>query len=99
MKRILPILLALLLSGWGMLLDALPVLMPFVAVLALILSPAVFDIGTYFPMLAPICDTLPMSLLLRAAQGDWMCAAILWTEAVGVTVLFFLSETIMKKVR
>ena len=90
---------ALLLSGWQAILNALPVLMPFVAVLGAILSPVILDIGIYFPQMAPVCNLLPISLLLRSVQGEATHCLILWMEAILLLALYLLSEMKNKKVR
>lgn len=80
---------ALLLSRFRSVRDALPCLMPFIAVLALLLSPVVFDVSVLFPALAPVCNYLPMGLYLNACGGSLSALGILWLEGGVLLALFF----------
>lgn len=78
---------------------ALPCLMPFMVVLALLLSPMVFDVSALFPALAPVCKYLPMSLYLNASAGDHAALLILWLEGALLLLLFLLGSALKKKQR
>lgn len=75
--------LALALARWR-LWTALPVVVPFVPVLGLLLSPALIDLSLLFPALAPAVRWSPVSLFLRACGGGWGDALLL--AAVGIVI-------------
>lgn len=56
---------------------ALPVLMPFVPVLGLLLSPVLLDLSLLFPAAAPAVRWNPVTLYLRACSGAWADALLL----------------------
>ena len=68
---------ALLLARFRPLWSALPVLTPFVPVLALLLSPVLLDISALFPALAPVIRWNPVTLYLRASDGSWRDGLVL----------------------
>ena len=76
--------LALVLARWGRLWNALPVIVPFVPVLALLLSPVLVDLSMLFPALAPAVRWSPVSLYLRACGGAWVDGLLL--AAVGIVI-------------
>lgn len=57
---------------WG----AFPVLMPFVPVLCLLLSPVVFDLSALVSQLAPVIACMPVTLYLRTADGNGAMALV-----------------------
>lgn len=75
--------LALRRTAWGV----LPVLMPFVPVLGVLLSPVLLDLSTLFPALAPVIRWNPITLFLRACGGSWTDGLLL---AAGGTAIVFL---------
>lgn len=75
---------ALVLAQWGRLWSTLPAIMPFVPVLALLLSPVLVDLSLLFPALAPAVRWSPVSLYLRACGGAWGDGLIL--AAVGIVI-------------
>ena len=75
--------LALRRTAWGV----LPVLMPFVPVLGVLLSPVLLDLSTLFPALAPVIRWNPVTLFLRACGGSWTDGLLL---AAGGTAIVFL---------
>lgn len=66
---------------WG----ALPVLMPFVPVLCLLLSPVLLDLSLLFPALGPVIRWMPVTLYLRACGGAWTDGLLL--AAAGAAIL------------
>ena len=81
---------ALVLCRWQRVWAALPCLMPFIAVLALLLSPVVFDISALYPPLADLCGWLPVTLYLEAVDGNMASLGLLWLEGLGLLSLFLL---------
>lgn len=75
---------ALALARCGPLWSALPAAVPFVPVLALLLSPVLIDLSLLFPALAPAVRWSPVSLYLRACGGSWGDGLLL--AAVGVAI-------------
>lgn len=67
-------------AGW----QVLPVLMPFVPVLALLLSPMLLDLSQIFPILAPIIRWGPITLFLRACGGAWLDGLLLAAAGGGI---------------
>ena len=57
--------------------SAVPILMPFVPVLCLVLSPIILDPGAMIPAMGQISKWLPLTLYLDAAEGNLRCAAVL----------------------
>lgn len=76
--------LALALARWRAVWSALPAAVPFVPVLALLLSPVLIDLSLLFPALAPAVRWSPVSLYLRACGGSWGDVLIL--AAVGIVI-------------
>lgn len=76
---------ALALALWKPAWNALPVLMPFVPVLGLLLSPVLLDLSLLFPALAPVIRWSPVTLYLRACGGSWGDGLLL--AAAGAAVL------------
>ena len=64
--------------------SALPAVVPFVPVLALLLSPVLIDLSLLFPALAPAVRWSPVSLYLRSCGGSWGDGLIL--AAVGIVI-------------
>ena len=64
--------------------NALPAAVPFVPVLALLLSPVLIDLSLLFPVLAPAVRWSPVSLYLRACGGGRGDALLL--AAVGILI-------------
>lgn len=62
---------ALALARWGRAWTVLPVLMPFVPVAGLLLSPVLLDLSLLFPALGPAIRWMPVTLYLRACAGAW----------------------------
>ena len=62
-------------------------LMPFVPVLGVLLSPVLLDLSTLFPTLAPVIRWNPITLFLRACGGSWTDGLLL---AAGGTAIVFL---------
>ncbi|MBD5117596.1 MAG: ABC transporter permease [Clostridiales bacterium] len=76
--------LALLLARCGAVWSALPAAVPFVPVLALLLSPVLIDLSLLFPALAPAVRWSPVSLFLRSCGGSWGDGLLL--AAVGAVI-------------
>lgn len=76
--------LALALARCRPLWSALPAVVPFVPVLALLLSPVLVDLSLLFPALAPAVRWSPVSLYLRSCGGSWEDGLLL--AAVGAAV-------------
>ena len=76
--------LALALARWRAVWSALPAAVPFVPVLALLLSPVLIDLSLLFPALAPAVRWSPVSLYLRSCGGSWGDGLIL--AAVGIVI-------------
>ena len=74
-------------SAWS----ALPVLMPFVPVLGLLLSPVLLDVSLLVPELASAVRWCPVTLYLRACGGSWGDGLAL--AAGGGVILFLLWRT------
>lgn len=70
--------------------SALPVLMPFVPVLGLLLSPVLLDLSLLFPALAPVIRWNPVTLCLRSCGGSWQDGLFLAAGA-GAILLFLLA--------
>lgn len=79
--------LALLFARWRAVWGAFPVLMPFVPVVCLVLSPVIFDLSALFPALKPLSACLPVTLYLRAAEGSAGAALV----QVGAAALLLLA--------
>ncbi len=77
---------------WGV----LPILMPFVPVLSLLLSPILLDLSALFPALAPIIRWSPITLYLRTCGGAWTDGLLLTAAALVFFSLFCGIE--MKKI-
>lgn len=80
---------ALDLSLWKPAWSALPVLMPFVPVLGLLLSPVLLDLSLLFPALAPVIRWSPVTLYLRACGGSWGDGLLLAAGAAVLSLLWF----------
>ena len=76
--------LALALARCRPLWSALPAVVPFVPVLALLLSPVLIDLSLLFPALAPAVRWSAVSLYLRACGGSWGDGLLL--AAVGTAI-------------
>ena len=66
---------------WG----PLPVLMPFIPVLGLILSPVLVDVSVLFPALGPAVRWMPITLYLKTCGGSWRDGLVL--AAAGAALL------------
>lgn len=75
-------------SGW----DALPVLLPFVPVLGLLLSPVLLDLSVLYPFLAPVIRWMPITLYLRACNGVWADALMLAGSGTGILIMLGLFD-------
>lgn len=86
----------LMLLGTGMLLAArykpvwaaMPVVMPFVPVVCLLLSPVVFDVSMWLPGLRGISSVMPVTMYLRACEGG---VGEIWKMLAAAAVLGALS--------
>lgn len=83
---------ALALAGCRSAWSALPVLMPFVPVLGLLLSPVLLDFSLLAPALAPAVRWNPVTLYLRACGGSWGDGLLLAAGGGGILFLLFLAE-------
>ena len=83
---------ALALARCRALLAALPVLMPFVPVAGLLLSPVLLDVSLLFPALAGAVRWMPVTLYLRACDGQWGDAVFLCAGAAGILALLWAAE-------
>ncbi|NBI65524.1 hypothetical protein D1646_01625 [Pseudoflavonifractor sp. 60] len=72
--------------------NALPVLMPFVPVLGLLLSPVLLDLSLLFPGLSPLIRWWPVTLYLRASGGSWGDGLALAAGGAAILALIFLIE-------
>jgi len=70
---------ALLCAGYPCLWQNLPVVMPFVPLICLVLSPVLFDIGSFSAVLGSVSAAMPLTLLLEACRGE--------TEKAGILIL------------
>lgn len=75
-------------SGWG----TLPVLLPFVPVLGLFLSPILLDVSMLYPFLAPVIRWMPITLYLRACDGVCADGLMLAASGIGILILFGLLD-------
>lgn len=66
---------------------ALPGMLPFVVVLALITSPVLFDPGSISPVLGAVSGALPLSLYLRGCAGEGAALGWLLLEAAVLLTL------------
>ncbi len=76
---------ALVVSRFRRLWQAVPVLLPFLAVGCLIFEPVLVDVGSLFPGLKPWTAWLPVGLFLRAADGS--LPALAWLAGEGAVLL------------
>ena len=83
------------LACWRPVWNALPVLVPFVPVLGLLLSPVLMDFSLLVPALAPVIRWTPVTLYLRACGGQWADGLIL--AAGGTLILALLAWSEHKK--
>ena len=83
---------ALALARCRALLSALPVLMPFVPAAGLLLSPVLLDISLLFPALKGIVRWMPVTLYLRACNGQWGDALVLCAGAAALLALLWAAE-------
>lgn len=69
--------LAILLAHMGQISGVLPVCVPFAAVISLLLSSALVDIGLIIPMVSGVSRWIPAAMFLRICQGDLPAAVSL----------------------
>ena len=79
-------------AAWG----ALPAVVPFVPVLALLLSPVLIDLSLLFPALAPAVRWSPVSLYLRSCGGSLGDALPLAAVGVAVPAALWLADRRVK---
>ena len=89
--------LALLLARWRVLWSALPVIVPFVPVLALLLSPVLIDLSPLFPILAPAVRWSPVSLFLRSCGGNWGDALLLAAVGIAIPAALWMADSWAKQ--
>ena len=85
---------ALALARCKALLSALPVLMPFVPAAGLLLSPVLLDVSLLFPALKGIVRWMPVTLYLRACDGQWGDALVLCAGAAVILALLWAAERV-----
>lgn len=83
---------ALALAHFSPLWTALPVVMPFVPVLGLLLSPVLLDMSALFPALAPVIRWSPITLYLRTCGGAWGDGLVLAAGAAAILALLWAAE-------
>lgn len=71
---------------------ALPALLPFVPVLALLLSPVLLDLSLLFPALGPVIRWTPVTLYLRSCGGSWADSLALAAGAGVILALVWMTE-------
>ena len=83
---------ALALARWRPGWNALPVLMPFVPVLGLLLSPVLLDLSSLFPALRAVVRWTPVTLYLRACGGSWGDGLLLAAGGAAILALLYLAD-------
>lgn len=91
--------LALALARCGPLWRALPAAVPFVPVLALLLSPVLIDLSLLFPALAPAVRWSPVSLYLRSCGGSWGDGLLLAAAGVAIPAALWAADSWRQKGR
>ena len=72
--------------------EAVTVLLPFLALGALLLEPVLVDTGSIFPGFAPWLEWLPITLFCRGCGGDLRAAALLATEGAALWAIALLPD-------
>lgn len=89
--------LSLLLAHFRPLWTALPILMPFMPVVCLVLSPAVVDLSLLSPALSGVIRWQPVTLFLRGCGGDGFALLLLSGMAILLLLLSLLTDRIRTK--
>jgi len=72
--------------------EAVTVLLPFLALGALLLEPVIVDTKSLFPAFAPWLGWLPMTLFCRGCAGDLLAAGLLIAEGAALCALSLLPD-------
>ena len=72
--------------------EAVTVLLPFLALGALLLEPVLVDTGALFPALSPWLAPLPMTLFCKGCDGDLWAIALLSAEGAALWAISLLPE-------
>ena len=72
--------------------EAVTVLLPFLALSALLLEPVLVDTGSIFPGFAPWLEWLPVTLFCRGCGCDLRATALLATEGAVLWAIALLPD-------
>ena len=64
--------------------DAVTVLLPFLALGAVLLEPVIVDTASLFPAAAPWLEWLPVTLFCKGCDGDFLAIGLLTLEGLGL---------------